>query len=640
MAAEQIAKGLASLGRGKDTMLMHVTPNEVAGLQGLAMAQGGSLTINPQTGLPEAGFFDDVFSVAAPIAAGYFLGPAGFGMSSLGAGLTVGAAAYALTGDPMRALTSGLGAGGGSALGGKLGAYGATTPVAEVAGPGFGAKANIAASSVPGTTGASAFTQGASNLTAGPAFGAAPMGMANSFNMTTGAPLNAVANVADDALVAGAGQYSQNLVPNAGQGIKNFFGMGEAGKGPLDFFKTGPGEFTDAMTLGAPVLAGINSLNQPVMPRPITDTGYKMQYDGPYTPTQRDVRYPDMQEKLALGTGEYQYFNPVQPFPGYESAASRGYASGGPISFDAGGKVPVVGGISNAVPTVGEIPNLGEQANSFDSTGSYGIVDSVRQAEEVAYQNQIDELMKPRGVMESLASDATRGPIIGEYRDPATRFTSGVDSYATNPRSGLGGKGSRSTFTIPGLTRAQAISRLGPLAAYVPLPERPQYKREYMGDRSRATAADVTGAERNQFRGMGMEEAIPKAAGGGLLDFRMGGEASFDEPENDSDNPKGYALGGGIHSLRTGGRPATGGYLDGMGDGMSDSIPATIEGKQKARLADGEFVIPADVVSHVGNGSTKAGAKRFYKMLADVRKARTGSKKQGKQINPDKYMLA
>jgi hypothetical protein len=85
---------------------------------------------------------------------------------------------------------------------------------------------------------------------------------------------------------------------------------------------------------------------------------------------------------------------------------------------------------------------------------------------------------------------------------------------------------------------------------------------------------------------------------------------------------------------------AKGGYLDGAGDGMSDSIPATIEGKQPARLADGEFVIPADVVSHLGNGSTKAGAQHLYKMLDKVRKARTGNKKQGKQINPGKYLPA
>jgi hypothetical protein len=85
---------------------------------------------------------------------------------------------------------------------------------------------------------------------------------------------------------------------------------------------------------------------------------------------------------------------------------------------------------------------------------------------------------------------------------------------------------------------------------------------------------------------------------------------------------------------------AKGGYLDGEGDGMSDSIPATIEGKQPARLADGEFVIPADVVSHLGNGSSKAGSKRLYAMLDKVRHARTGNKKQGKEIKAEKYLPA
>jgi hypothetical protein len=81
-------------------------------------------------------------------------------------------------------------------------------------------------------------------------------------------------------------------------------------------------------------------------------------------------------------------------------------------------------------------------------------------------------------------------------------------------------------------------------------------------------------------------------------------------------------------------------FLSGGGDGMSDGIPATINDSQPARLADGEFVVPADVVSHIGNGSSKAGAKQLYSMMNKVRKARTGNPKQGKQINPRKYLPA
>ena len=78
--------------------------------------------------------------------------------------------------------------------------------------------------------------------------------------------------------------------------------------------------------------------------------------------------------------------------------------------------------------------------------------------------------------------------------------------------------------------------------------------------------------------------------------------------------------------------------LKGPGDGMSDGIPAVIAGKQPAKLANEEFVVPADVVSHLGNGSSEAGAKVLYKMMDRVRQARTGTKKQGKQINPEKYL--
>jgi hypothetical protein len=95
------------------------------------------------------------------------------------------------------------------------------------------------------------------------------------------------------------------------------------------------------------------------------------------------------------------------------------------------------------------------------------------------------------------------------------------------------------------------------------------------------------------------------------------------------------AAGGSIGGYSDGGR-----MLKGPGDGMSDSIPATIGKRQPARLADGEFVVPADVVSHLGNGSTDAGAKRLYAMMDKVRKARTGKKKQAPAVKASKYMPA
>jgi hypothetical protein len=83
---------------------------------------------------------------------------------------------------------------------------------------------------------------------------------------------------------------------------------------------------------------------------------------------------------------------------------------------------------------------------------------------------------------------------------------------------------------------------------------------------------------------------------------------------------------------------AKGRYLQGETDGMADELPAQIGRDQPAALSHGEFVIPADVVSHMGNGNSDAGAKKLYQMMDKIRMARTGNKKQGKKINPDKFM--
>ena len=79
-------------------------------------------------------------------------------------------------------------------------------------------------------------------------------------------------------------------------------------------------------------------------------------------------------------------------------------------------------------------------------------------------------------------------------------------------------------------------------------------------------------------------------------------------------------------------------YLDGMTDGMADNVPAMIGNTQPAALSDGEFVIPADVVSGLGNGNSDAGAKNLYAMMDRVRQARTGTTKQAPAINPNKMM--
>jgi hypothetical protein len=111
-------------------------------------------------------------------------------------------------------------------------------------------------------------------------------------------------------------------------------------------------------------------------------------------------------------------------------------------------------------------------------------------------------------------------------------------------------------------------------------------------------------------------EAVDFAAGGYVPGYAQGGLGSLQQ----------YAVGGKL--------------VNGRGDGMSDDIKANIGGHQEARLADGEFVIPADVVSHLGNGSTDAGAKQLYAMMDRIRKARTGRERQAPEVEARNYMPA
>jgi len=136
----------------------------------------------------------------------------------------------------------------------------------------------------------------------------------------------------------------------------------------------------------------------------------------------------------------------------------------------------------------------------------------------------------------------------------------------------------------------------------------------------------------DQFEGL--SQLIPGgfAKGGRIKAMRSGGMTGAMGPDYNF----GFAQGG-LPALQY---AAGGKLLNGPGDGMSDDIKANIDGEQEARLADGEFVVPADVVSHLGNGSTKAGAQKLYAMMDRVRKARTGSTKQGREINPNKFLPA
>ena len=194
---------------------------------------------------------------------------------------------------------------------------------------------------------------------------------------------------------------------------------------------------------------------------------------------------------------------------------------------------------------------------------------------------------------------------------PAPTFGEGMAKFASDPMASL--KANPFTAASAGLAGAMGGR------------EDPYSPEEYNGPLKR-------------FRLSSDCRGVTPYAEGGITDLAAGG---YDRMVGEEPMYSSNMAAGGISNLGSYSDYARGGrMLKGPGDGMSDNIPATMAGKQPARLATEEFVIPADVVSHLGNGSSEAGAKQLYKMMDRVRQARTGKKAQGKQIKADRYMPA
>ena len=215
MSLHTLANHLQTAGRGEDKVLVHMTPGEVHGLQSLAMAHGGSLTVNPQTGLPEAGFLSSIL----PMVAGLALGPAGAniafgGMSSaVSSGLLVGGATAAMTGSLKNGLLAGLGAYGGAGLGAGLGAGAAAAGAAGSAVPAaVGAGQALTGAGLAGSPAAVAGMTGAA---AAPTAAAAINPTADAIAKASGVFTPPAAPVAPVNAAAGAGQlaYSGGIAP-------------------------------------------------------------------------------------------------------------------------------------------------------------------------------------------------------------------------------------------------------------------------------------------------------------------------------------------------------------------------------------------------------------------------------------------
>jgi len=339
MSLQHAAQHLAAHGRGPDTVLVHMSKGEVKSLNDLAMAHGGHLTINPKTGLPEAGFLSSIL----PMALGFALGPAGLGMSQLSAGLISGAAGMILNpgGGLMGGLMSGLGGYGGAGLGESLAQQGMA---AEAQAAQQATEAAKAGSSI--MTQAPAQASAALNPTQLSSLGAPPDTFqsviaqpAASAPLNLGAPMTANGTMISDLTPAQNANYALQGVKTlgTGEGLSSF---ADRAGGGMNLAKTG-------LMAAAPLIA--DSMKEDAPPEMKTDSDPGQQYKyaaNPSNPTPAADRYGR----------ENKYFNPT-----YTNAAAGGMMASGGISdaynlggYSDGGRLlrGPGDGVSDSIPAV------------------------------------------------------------------------------------------------------------------------------------------------------------------------------------------------------------------------------------------------------------------------------------------------
>lgn len=521
---ERTARALAGYGRHGDNNLLHVSDQE---LRGIELLSGKKFTRNPDTGLPEAFNWSSLIPVAAGIAGTAVAGPVG---GALAAGATSAAKAKIEGKSTEQALTQGLISGVTSYAGGQILA-GAPTAASEAAGEGFGQVAaegaNVAAPSVASMSPEAAmaslpstpteFTTGASGLGSGtPAVPAGPIGSAQ--------------------IYGGAGSVGPTA-PSFTQGISNT-ATNLANNPSAALAKVGENiqekPFSALMAAGGTYSTAMDMMGPPKMPG-----------ETPYDPSKYPEQFPvNPRTWNAPGAG-YQ--------PGY-SPEYRYFAEGG------------------YVPPPPEPPKEKDSGKipDFLSMGVLGAVPAMMGMDRDAITK-----FAPANILRNM----TQSPD-GDLERERERYRTLYQAYMANPAS-------QQPAMAPGQPVGMAKGGLSSLR------------------KEDGVTANVMNEAKAALLG---EHPRPSEA---LGRFRnMFGEDALDV-------------------LRD---KVTGGRVRGAGGGMDDLVPGTIEGRQQVRLADGEFVVPADVVSGLGDGSTDQGVRRLHEMMSKVRQQRTGKQAQPKAI--------
>jgi hypothetical protein len=640
------AANLAGYGRGPDTTLVHMAPQEVAGLQALAMAHGGSLTINPQTGLPEAGFLSSIL----PMVAGFALGPAGFGlMGSLGAAATVGGLSALTSGSLSKGLVAGLGAYGGAEIGGGLEAMGArgaaeaaAGTVADQAGAETAMNAAVAAPTAPALSGWGATQAGFSKALSDPKALIGQLGGNMGALRTAGmavAPMIADQGVQTVTKAPESPQYYRPMALNRQQtgGVrtpgapatseKNWFDDVWTNPQPIKTMAAGgtaaeddpyyklSGQSEDAYRY----LMGLAPRSRaPVTSEPAPAAGSGSNFVMPRKPT-APVTAPD----TGGGTGEGPGGTGGQDFGGgggfkntpdwgLADTIGKGLSRAGLTAL--GGYLQDRAYLGSSAPGGGVDPQTGLQGQGTKGqTGLYGDAAAGTGLSPVpgANPNAMTTPMSEEGAYTGAPTPAGLTAANTLAAEQALADAQNAPSTVTSSQSAANTLAAEQA--LADAQNAPSVTGIAGLAAN-------QAEAEAQMDAAVNAAAPAAPAVSAADSDAGVSVAGGDTSDGG--DGGDGGDSAATGGYLNRGHFQRHMAYGGIASLAGGGLGSLGGYSDGgrllrgPGDGVSDSIPAIIgRGRQPARLADGEFVVPARIVSELGNGSTEAGARKLYAMM-------------------------
>ena len=692
MSLQLAAQHLSNQGRGNDSTLVHMSPREVKSLNALAMAHGGQLSINPQTGLPEAGFLSSIL----PMVAGAALVASGVGAPM--AAMMVGGGTAVLTGSLEKGLMAGLGAYGGANMGQGLLASG--TDAAVAAAPEVAAAQQNAAiqmekfynptSQVLDKGGMEAIQK--ASMDASAAQTAARTAAAPDFMSKIKAMGSGISSLGQE---GGLSSLYQNLGGSPMSLLKSVGSAAAPAIGEAMTPKKQEEEKADA-DMGQRYAFSMNPTGgqKPQQVQPGQD---------PLSNTQSPTTtpFPFDSSKNPFDSSEKRYFSPsYRKITAEEAKELYGYAEGGEVDKAEPKETPALQMFKQMQAQRAAQPQTPQYASTPATGGSPAANAPAPTTVEGLYRTYLDRAPEKGGLdfwNKHFGPDVDAGeierfkmgaaPELAANKRLAEQTGGGLaHEYGEYLRQARGEPNQLQAPTAPPPTSTQ-LADLAPTPTttnsdsemlYNPATQKYTKNPNFAG----AAADDPLSPENlannfyaNPYAGQSGRRLY--GAAGGLMAAYAGGGMPTDPssiganehyphahtPMNRFSTPTQIPIGEDIVSsggaridlstgeerLAAGGISHLGDYSDGgrllrgPGDGVSDSIPAMIGKRQPARLADGEFVVPARIVSELGNGSTEAGARKLYAMMDRIQKARrktVGKGKVAKNSRSEKYLPA